>query len=126
MMNLTEQALISQANAFMKASIEKDMAFMRQNLHAQFLFTTPRGTLFSFDSFLSDFMENPKFTIELFELAEYTVFQNTGFGLLNGIIHIRFAGQDDQYERLTMIFLPSVDGWQIISIQGTFTAKPSN
>jgi hypothetical protein len=116
--------VIDHVNAFMKASIEKDMTFMKENLHADFLFTTPRGTLFNKSSFLSDFVSNPAFMIEVFELLEQKVILIDKIAVLNGIIKIRFKGQEEQYERTTVLLILKEDKGMILNIQGTFTTRP--
>ncbi len=116
--------VIGHVNAFMKASIEKDMTFMKENLHADFPFTTPRGTLFNKSSFLSDFVSNPAFMIEVFELLEQKVILIDKIAVLNGIIKIRFKGQEEQYERTTVLLILKEDKGMILNIQGTFTTRP--
>ena len=83
-MSLTDQrnAASDQVNAFLKASITKDVAFMEENLHDDFLFTTPRGTLFDFNSFFSGFLENPAISIEVFELVSHRVNLIAGIALV--------------------------------------------
>lgn len=126
MKNIRDQSneAITHVNTFIKASIEKDIGFMEQNLHEDFLFTTPRGTLFNKNSFLSDFVSNPKFMIELFELLQQKVILIDKIAVLNGIIKIRFKGQEEQYERMTVVLILKEDEGMIVNIQGTFTATP--
>lgn len=126
MKNIRDQSneAITDVNAFIKASIEKDMGFMEQNLHEDFLFTTPRGTLFTKESFLSDFVSNTKFTVELFELLQQKVVLIDKIAVLNGIIKIRFKGQEEQYERMTVVLIIKEDKGMIVNIQGTFTTRP--
>lgn len=115
---------VTHVNTFIKASIEKDMGFMEQNLHEDFLFTTPRGTLFNKNSFLSDFVSNPKFTLQLFELLQQKVILIDKIAIINGIIKIRFKGQEEQYERMTVVLILKEDKGMIVNIQGTFTTRP--
>lgn len=126
MKNIRDQSneAITHVNTFIKASIEKDIGFMEQNLHEDFLFTTPRGTLFNKNSFLSDFVSNPKFMIELFELLQQKVILIDKIAVLNGIIKIRFKGQEEQYERMTVVLILKEDEGMIVNIQGTFTTTP--
>lgn len=111
-------------NGFIKASVDKDRRFMEQKLHEGFLFTTPRGTLFTKNSFLSDFVSNPKFMVELFELLEHKVILIDKIAILNGITKIRFRGQEEQYERQTIVLMMQENKKMIINIQGTFTTRP--
>ncbi len=97
---------------------------MEQNLHEDFLFTTPRGTLFNKNSFLSDFVSNPKFTLQLFELLQQKVILIDKIAIINGIIKIRFKGQEEQYERMTVVLILKEDKGMIVNIQGTFTTRP--
>lgn len=115
---------INLVNAFIKASIAKDMRFMEQKLHANFLFTTPRGTLFTKSSFLSDFVSKPKFVVQLFKLLQQKVILINKIAILKRITKIRLQGQEEQYERQTFVLLMQKNKGTILNIQGTFTTQP--
>ena len=109
------------AQNFIEASKTKDAALMNNIIGGDFLFATPRGTLFYRDDFFSDFVNNTRIKIDLFEIIEHRLIEFSGGVLLNGVIKIRFSGQPLQFERVTFVMIEAEGDLKILSIQGTLT-----
>ena len=119
----TNEPILHLVDQFMSASIQKDTTFMSAYLHPNFLFVTPRGTVFNYDTFFSDFLLNAKFSLVTFERIEQQVFLAPGLGLLNGIVKARFQGGEERFERISFLWVPSPANWSLLQVHSTFTTK---
>jgi len=108
---------------FMNASIKKDSRFMHLYLHPKFLFATPRGTLFNYDTFFNDFLLNEKLRLLTFERLEQHVVLVPGLGLMNGIVKAQFLDAEEQFERISFLWVPTSSNWSLLQIHSTFTTS---
>jgi hypothetical protein len=116
--------VVELVDGFMSASIRKDVDFMNEYLHADFLFATPSGTLFDYETFFRDFLLNAKFALLQFERLHDKVIFAPGLALLNGIVKARFQGSEEQFERISFLWVPGKKDWALLQIHSTFTTKP--
>ena len=56
--------------ALLTAALQKNGSFMDENLHEEFIFTSPRAVVLFKEGFTRDFVLNPDIKFEVFNLSE--------------------------------------------------------
>jgi len=92
---------------------------MVDNLHDEFVFTSPRAVVMNKQSFINDFVSNPDVHLEIFESLEENIRVVGTTAISTGIVQARFQKKDVFKVRVTLIFVYNED-WKILAFQETF------
>jgi len=114
-----QPGILIKQNAFYKSSLNKDREFMVDNLHDEFVFTSPRAVVMNKQSFINDFVSNPDVHLEIFESLEENIRVVGTTAISTGIVQARFQKKDVFKVRVTLIFVYNED-WKILAFQETF------
>jgi hypothetical protein len=120
---MPRQLILQLVDGFMDASIRKDVSFMRRHLHTGFIFTTPKGTFFTYESFFVDFLLNRKCTLLKFNLLQEHMILQQDLALVNAVAQAQFQNAKEQFECISFLWIPGQDDWSLLQIHSTFTAK---
>ena len=93
---------------------------MDENLHEEFIFTSPRAVVLLKEGFTRDFVLNPDITFEVFNLSEAKVAITGKTAVVNCLVHVRPVGKADFWERVTFTLAMEGNKWLTLAMHATF------
>ncbi|MDN5285749.1 MAG: hypothetical protein JWR38_2023 [Mucilaginibacter sp.] len=116
-------AVIDLQKIFLKAAMDKNSSFMTDNLHTEFIFTSPRAVILNKEGFTNDFVLNPNIKFEIFELTDEKAIIIDNTAIVYGLVQAKPVGQADLWERVTFALIKEDDKWLILTMNATFIAE---
>ena len=107
----------------LKAALEKNGAFMEENLHTEFIFTSPRAVVLNKESFIKNFVLNPDIKFEIFQLSDEKVVIADHTAILHCLVQVKPVGQVDFWERVSFTLIQKAGKWVTISMNATFVPE---
>jgi hypothetical protein len=106
--------------AFLQAVLEKDAAFMQNNVHENFVFSSPRAAVLNKEGFIKHFALNPDLGFDIFHSSEEQVIIIDHTGVVNCLLQVRPLAQKEFWERVTFTFVSDGQQWWILAMHATF------
>ncbi|MBS1690225.1 MAG: nuclear transport factor 2 family protein, partial [Bacteroidetes bacterium] len=98
----------------LSAICAKNGDFMPDNLHHEFIFTSPRAVVLHKDAFINDLVINPAVQLEIFEIIEEEKVVVCGTAaVLTGTAKGKFKGKDQFLVRITSAFAYTGSHWEL-------------
>lgn len=104
---------------FLAASLRKDASYVKDYLHEEFVFTSPRAVLMNKQSFINDFVSNVDVHLEVFEIIEENTSIIDKTAVSTGIIKAKFKGKELFNVRMTTVLININDNWLMLAFQET-------
>lgn len=112
--------IIDLQKAFLTAALEKNDFFIADNLHPEFIFTSPRAVVLNKEKFINNFVLNPDIKFEIFQLSEEKVVIINHTAILHCLVQVKPVDKDDFWERVTFTLVKEDGKWLILVMHATF------
>ena len=107
-------------DAFFRATLDKDSAYMNANLHDDFVFISPRAVVMRKPAFLTDFIGNAAIQMDVFSPAESSTTLVGATAVFSGIADAKFRDKDPFKVYYSMTFVHQEADWKLLAMQETF------
>ncbi|XZF14020.1 DUF4440 domain-containing protein [Chitinophagaceae bacterium MMS25-I14] len=116
----TNHEIVNLQKDLLKAALEKEPGFMEENLHSEFVFTSPRAMVLNKETFIQNFVLNPAVQFDVFQLTEAKTITMDHTAILHCLVQVKPVGQPEFWERVSFTLVQEADKWQTISMNATF------
>ena len=107
-------------DAFFRATLDKDSAYMNANLHEDFVFISPRAVVMRKPAFIADFIGNAAVQMDIFAPVESVTTLADATAVFSGVANAKFRDKDPFKVYYSMTFVYQGADWQLLAMQETF------
>lgn len=119
--NLTlEKEFIISQKTFFEALLNKNASFMNENLHEDFIFTSPRAVILNKEGFIQNFCFNLNLTFEVFQSSDENAIIIDSTSILYCLVQVKISEQTEFWERITFALIKKDDKWLTLTMTATF------